>query len=455
MIVAGIDVGTTTISGVLIDTDAKKVLASQTIPGRAAVPAAYIWENTQNPEIILQICREILQQFSARSSKIDGLGITGQMHGIVYLDASGQATGDLVTWQDERGNQEFKDGKSYCEYLQSISGYPTATGYGLATHFYNLQNDRVPENSVKISTIADYVAARLCQYNVPVMHASNAAGFGFFDIHRMDFDRKALALAEIDGEILPDVIAEEKVIGFTEEGIAVCIPIGDNQASVIGSVNSECNLLVNIGTSSQLSLISKRMIEVDSLECRPYINGACLLVGSALCGGSAYQLIRDFFKELLKWYEIPSDDDLYEKMEAAARKAKEDGQPLVVDTRFRGSRKCPDLRGSIRNIGIENMTPGHLVLGVMRGICNEMKAFYDEIPQDLKTSAQLVAGGNAVRKNATLRNILSQTFDREVLVPLHREEAALGAAVLTAWQVGGGKDLAEFQKMVRYQVVSE
>ena len=64
---------------------------------------------------------------------------------MLYVDANGCAVSSLTTWEDERGNQPYREGSTYAQELSARSGYEMATGYGLTTHFYNLQNHLVPE----------------------------------------------------------------------------------------------------------------------------------------------------------------------------------------------------------------------------------------------------------------------------------------------------------------------
>jgi sedoheptulokinase len=90
----------------------------------------------------------------------------------------------------------------------------------------------------------------------------------------------------------------------------------------------------------------------------------------------------------------------------------------------------PDLRGAIRSLGLDNFTPGHLVIGFITGMSDELKAFYDRLPKDLRESDFIVGGGNAVRRNALLRRIISDRFGKPLRLAEYQEEAAVGAARL-------------------------
>jgi sedoheptulokinase len=450
--IIGLDAGTTTISGVLIDTAQLKLLGSKTIPNTSHLKSSQPWENLQQPEWIWEACRQLLHYFSGLCPVVDGIGITGQMHGILYLDQDGRAVSPLTTWQDERGNQVYENDQTYCETLQAATGYPMATGYGFTTHFFNVLNRVIPPHAASFCTISDYIAMRFCENRGPIIHASNAASFGCFDLRSGKFDQGALDKIGIPASFLPLVVSHEIKIGNTPNGIPVCVAIGDNQASYIGSVNSGNNLLVNIGTSSQISVMSDVLIENTSMEVRPFVGGTYLLAGPGLCGGSAYQLVRDFFAEILALCGMPQTDseDLYLMMDEALKKGFGENE-LVIDTRFRGTRKTPGLRGSIQNIGMDNFTPGHLISGVLKGICNELKAFHDELPEDARNSRYVIGSGNAIRKNPSLRRMLENVFAKKVLIPRHAEEASLGAAILAASILESGRSMAQIQQIIKYE----
>lgn len=120
-----------------------------------------------------------MDDFSSRYPDIKGIGVTGQMHGILYLNEQGEAVSPLYTWQDGRGNQLYRDNKTYAAYLSDETGYALATGFGLVTHFYNQVNGLVPGDAKQICTIMDYVVMKLAGQKTPLTDYSNGASIGF------------------------------------------------------------------------------------------------------------------------------------------------------------------------------------------------------------------------------------------------------------------------------------
>jgi sedoheptulokinase len=430
LITLGLDVGTTTISGVVYDNSLNQVLATRTLPNSAQVQTGKMWENLQDPYVIWDTCLTLLDGFRKDFPQLATIGLTGQMHGMVYVDSKGHAISALATWQDARGNQIFQNGRTYAEILSGLLEYPMATGYGLTTHFYNLKHRLVPDDAAAFCTIADYIGMRLCAREKPLMHASNAHSFGAFDLYRMHFDLEKISNAGIDAGMLPEVAQGEAMIGETADGIAVWAAIGDNQASFLGAAGDNFNIVANIGTSSQLSVRSKSLINVEGLDIRPHVKGEFILVGAGLCGGSAYALLRDLFQEVLEMYGVDARDTIYEKMEKAAITVLDSENPLTIDIRFRGTRIDAKPRGAITRIGMDNFSSGHLALGVMRGICDELFTFYQKVPESLRDTNGMVGGGNALRQNATLRTILAERLGMELILSAREEEAAAGASLV-------------------------
>lgn len=426
MKVIGIDVGTTGICGVLLDGDNGKVIKSSTVNSEAFIKTPNEWEKIQDVDKIISISLNILNSFLNESEEdIAAIGLTGQMHGIVYVNAEGKAVSPLYTWQDARGNLPYKN-TTYAGYLGGFSGY------GHVTDFYNRENRLVPQDAVTYCTVHDYLGMVLCGNQKPFLHASNAASLGFYNLKKkFEYDYNA------------PVTDGFEIIG-SYKGIPVSVAIGDNQASVFSTLASTDDLLINVGTGSQISVVSDCPIVADGIECRPYVDGKYLIVGAALCGGRAYSLLKDFYKQLLNAANC-NQADVYGIMDKLI--ANKTSTSLKVDTRFDGTRADADIRGSVSNISVDNLTPADLTVGVLRGMVEELYNMY------LKMGARkvgIVGSGNGIRKNQTLIRIAEEVFGGKLRIPLHTEEAACGAALFALICCGKYNDVSEVQKLIQY-----
>ena len=111
----GLDIGTSTLSAVVWETGSG-VLTSRTLQNNSFLPGES-WEHLQDPDTILHASERIIQDLCILHPDISALGISCQMHGILYLDNRGNAVSPLYTWQDERGNLPFDEHRSWAEYL--------------------------------------------------------------------------------------------------------------------------------------------------------------------------------------------------------------------------------------------------------------------------------------------------------------------------------------------------
>lgn len=372
MYIIGLDIGTTSLCGILCDAGSGEIVKSVTRPNDTFLPTNYAWEKLQNPVVLLArlqvIAEELLQE-----GEVAAIGITGQMHGIVYLDESGQPVGPLTIWQDGRGDQLYKDGKTYAEHLSAVTGYPLATGYGAVTHFYNTVNHRVPAGAVTFCTIHDLAAMVLSGRKMPLLNPSDAASFGLYDLQNDRFDTEAIRAAGMDPTFFSEVATGFALAGRTPTDIPVAVAIGDNQASVLGSVSDLAHsILVNVGTGSQISCVVDAVPKHSDLDCRPLTEGRWLLAGSSLCGGRAYAILERFLRETAALVTGQSVESAYPAMDRLMADFKAPAQPLLVDTRFSGTRKQPTLRGGIRSIGTDNLTVANLCDGVMNGMVEEL-----------------------------------------------------------------------------------
>ncbi len=428
MKIIGIDIGTTSICGVAVETENGEILKSLTKPNNSFIKSEKNYEKIQNTDIIMQSVYAILSELDADNAS--AIGFSGQMHGIVYTDENGDAVSPLYIWQDERAALEYKDGKSYAEHLGCFAGY------GLATDFYNEINGIVPENAKYLCTIADYAVMKLCGLQKPLVHITNAASLGCFNIENNCFN--------IGNQRLPDVTAEFKSAG-EYNGIPVCVALGDNQASFIGSVSDSDNALINIGTGSQISWLSETPVVADGVENRPFDGKKYLAAGCALCGGRAFAMVEKLFREIANLAGCNSES-LYPQINKLLETKTETS--LNADCRFCGTRNDPSVRGMISNISENNFTASDLAYSVLCGMSQEL---YDMYKNGGKSMKELVCSGNGIRKNAALRRIVSDMFGCEIKIPFYAEEASYGAALAASVACGCFANISEACRMIKYK----
>ena len=200
MNIMGIDIGTTSVSIVLIEKESGNLIARETAEHRSFLTGGTPEEKIQDPERIYKITKEKTEALIRIYGIPSGIGLTGQMHGILYVDEKGKCISPLYTWQDGRGNLPGPDGKSLVEEIYEKYQVKTASGYGLVTHLYHIRKYRedilrkkqqggvsalvqecIAGEAVALCTIADYFGMTLTGRRKPLLHTSMADSLGFFD----------------------------------------------------------------------------------------------------------------------------------------------------------------------------------------------------------------------------------------------------------------------------------
>ena len=414
----GIDTGTTSISIAAID-ESGELITSRTVNHSSFIAGESPESRIQNPERITRIVLETLDGITSELGRPSAIGFTGQMHGMMYVNAFGSPVSPLYTWQDATGNDSVK--------ILHEHGLSVSSGYGLATHYHLQRAGKIPGDAAKMSTISDYIAMKLCGKHEPVLSSDMAASWGCFDLEARHFHYYELEAVGVDTSYLPNVVNGYSVIGQTPEGVPVVCSIGDNQASVKGSVKDEENsVLVNIGTGSQVSLVTREYYSTEgSIEIRPY-GDIYLLAGSSLCGGRAYAMLEKFYRDI-------AGHEYYAAMQEQAEEFLNSsglGEAWDVTTTFMGTRSNPAKRGSIEGINEGNFCAGAFTAGVIQGILRELHGMYEDMKALTGRSANILVGsGNGMRKNVLMQRLAGEMFGMTVNIPDCTEEAATGAAL--------------------------
>ncbi len=481
----GVDVGTTKIAALALDSTTGAVIAQHETAVDAETTSAADkargrseWDAERAASHVFECIANTLAQ--AGRVPIAAVGVTGQMHGMVLLSAENKPITPFIGWQDQRC-QESAPGRegNYIAWMMQLAGLggyartgcPPATGYMGSTLFWMAANgdERVVRSSgccsgVHASFMADYIVMRLT--DEPAMtDPTNAAGSGLFDVAAGRWNRPLIERLGLCQDVFPPVMKSCSVAGgVTAEaaaatglavGTPVCVACGDNQASFAGSVANPGEMaLANIGTGAQISAWVPFLLTVPSVDTRPHLDGGYLLVGAPLCGGYSYQLLRDFFRTVGQTlFNVPADRDPYDEMNRLARGAPPGADGLKCEPLFTGTRLDPDRRAAWSGISPANFTPGHFARSVLEGVAEQLRLYYaDMLENGVKPRGSLVCSGNGVRRNPLFGEILSSALNMPLRLPASTEESASGAALVAAVGAGEFPNLqAAAARLVQYR----
>ena len=452
MYLLGIDIGTTKIAGVLLfDDQLIKVLSED---NKAGLKGSHSWEYLQDPEVIVKSVFTIIDKLKGVAERaIASVGISGQMHGFLYVTREGNACSPLFTWQDGRGTIPLELGSAVTaqHLIQEKIGYCVCPGYALVTHYYNYYKGLVPENAYKIISIGGYLAMKLCRSPEACIDPSEAASFGLYDIKDQAFLFNDIRKLWHSNDFLPRLVSFHHQVGTDEEGIPVFQSLGDNQASFYGAMQGQqnANLLLNLGTGGQVSFLleNEKLPEksLQGMELRPYPSGH-LAVGATLSGGKSLELLVEFFAEVLAFFgHKVHKQEIYQVIYDQTCQWNKindkvfSGQALRVEPYFYGTREQPGIRGAIFNIGAENFRVAPLLYGFIEAMVQELHTLWQTsgLADTKKVYSHIVGSGNAIRRNPIVVQMIEKVFQSRLIISELPEEAACGAA----WYAGKSRAL--------------
>jgi sedoheptulokinase len=277
------------------------------------------------------------------------------------------------------------------------------------------------------------------------MDPSDAASFGLFDILSGTWKEDLISRCGLPPQILPQIVKAPGIFGRLArgwasdlglpEGIPVIVPIGDNQASLCGSLSDpDTQIALTIGTGAQVSVVlseNPRELpgEGSTFEVRPYIDDRYIVVGASLGGGRTLAALSTALQDFLQLLgSSPRVDpvQIYSVLQSLAEPRAD--TTLVADPSFAGERHNPELRGSLTSITFENFTLGDIFAALSKGIVDSLRRM---LPLEIYHGRQHVIGsGNAIRHSALMQRYIEQLFGVPLVVTPGGETTCAGVAFL-------------------------
>ena len=463
--IIGLDIGTTSLSAVVLDPESGRQVAHRTVanragsfpgPGRAELDLSRLYELT------VQCLAGLVAQADLALTAIQGIGVTGQQHGVALVGRDAAPAGPAITWQDLRVQEPLpgSDRPVLDRFIAAAGGreafrdtgcLPAAGFLGPSLYWLSLQ-DALPGPPVTACFVPDAVVSFLTGATV-LCEPTLAGSSGIFDIRANCWDSTLLERLGLPARLFPPIGGAGDVVGGLRRELAeavglapgtpVTVALGDNQASFIGSAPEPGrSLLLNVGTGGQISARTDRFHFIPGLENRPFPEGQYLLIGGGLFGGRSYAYLQRFFQEVgTGLLDTEAPDDLYERMTELAATVPAGSDGLGCEPFFTGSRTDPGLRASFSGLSPDNFTPAHFARALLEGMAGGFYAFFEQMKPVVGVPPLLLGSGNGVRQNRLLAQILADRFGKPLLIPSHAEEAAVGAAVAASVGLGLFGDL--------------
>ncbi len=397
----GIDVGASFLKGAVLDVatgQAKHIIRTPFPPflqGTKEVPIADILEHVAS----------LLDRLAARAHRCAGVLLCGQMHGLVLAAADGRALGNFISWQDERGAAHFARlrGRIPADVRQAL-GNELRPNLPISTIFALSREGRLPAERFTACSLPDFIAAHLCGSR-PVTEATNAAAHGLFDVTRNEWHAGAIRAVGIRASSFPPVVPVSTVVGELPSRwgrMPVYVPVGDQQAALLGAGISAGDLSLNIATGSQATMLS-RAADPGTYQLRPFF-GKWLRTVTHIPAGRSLNL---FVRLLCEVHDGANPDKVWKRLENAADQL--ESSSLRVNLSFFSS--AMGTSGSIKNIGEENFTAGHLFRASLESMAANYLTCAERISPAHAWKRLLVSGGLGL-KSRVLQSAIHERFGR-------------------------------------------
>lgn len=446
----GIDIGTSATKTVLFDEEGRVISsASQEYPLHQPRNG---WAE-QDPEdwkrAVLGTLRTVVEQ-SGRSglegSEIKGIGLSGQMHGLVMLDGEGKVLRPSIIWCDQRTGEEVEDMLRIMprERWIEITANPPLTGWTAAKILWVKKHE--PELYAKCRHILlpkDYI--RYILTGKFATEVSDASGMQLLDVPGRCWSEEILEKLEIDpsllgtvyescqvtGELLPEIA---ELTGLSA-GTKVVGGAGDNAAAAVGTgVVENGTAFTTIGTSGVVFAHS------DSLTIDPKgrvhtcccaVPGAWHVMGVTQAAGLSLKWFKDQFCQDYMEESARLGEDVYDRINREIDAVPVGSDRLIYLPYLMGERTPhldPDCRGVFFGLSAIH-TKAHLLRAVMEGVsyslcdCNQILK-----EMGVRVDRMMACGGGG--RSPVWRQMLADLYGCEVQNVSQTEGPALGAAIL-------------------------
>jgi sugar (pentulose or hexulose) kinase len=438
----GIDIGSSSIKGGILDLAAGRVERTARVPFPEPVAGLPPGFHEVPAEAIVEGARHVLASLLRAAPDARQLRVSSQMGGVVLVDGQGRPLTRYLSWRDQRTLRpapgraaplldELRAGWSDAQFeelgKELKPGSTTALLRWLALH------GLLPAGAMP-ATIGDHVVAALCGA-LPRMHRTNA--IGLVDLRRDAWHHEAFEAAGIGGLRWPALASEDEPVGrvvldgHVLDGFAA---IGDQQAALRGIGLGPSELSINCSTGSQVSHATPDFRPGDC-QTRCWFGGAFLNTVTHVPAGRSLAVLEALLTELPRAAGL--DMSASWKLIAAATEAGEDGSAgLSCDLGFFASAMGD--RGRIEGITTENLTAGNL----FRAAFDFMADSYAECARRLSAAPswdRLAISGGLVQAFPALRRRIAARFGLPMREVAEQEETLMGLLALAR---GGGNPRA-------------
>jgi xylulokinase len=429
----GLDVGTTAVKALAVGEDGA-ILGRSEVSYPLSVPRPG-WSE-QDPEDWWRATERALAELAVDEPA--GIGLSGQMHGLVALDAAGRVIRPAILWNDGRTGAECAEIEQTVglERLIALTGNRALTGFTAPKLLWLRRHE--PDHYGRIARIMlpkDYVRLRLCGEHAIDM--ADASGTLLLDVARRRWSDEVLGALELDPAWLPRLLESPEVSGVTGDGVPVAAGAGDQAAGALGvGVDRPGPLSIALGTSGVVFAALPAFAADGQARVHAFchaVPGGWHAMGVMLSAAGSLQWFRD----------VAAPDAAFGDLLEAAGAWEPGAEGLTFLPYLAGERTPhadPDARGAFTGLSLRH-DRGALTRAVLEGVAYGLRDSLDLLRELGVTPERGRVSGGGARSELWLR-IIASVLELPLVRPAVEEGAAYGAALLGGVAGGVWPDVA-------------
>lgn len=456
----GLDIGTSAVKALLVDEGGARV-ASDTQGYLLSTPRP-LWAE-QDPAdwwaACVAACRAVLGRSGIDPHAIQGVGLSGQMHGAVFLDKDNQVLRPAILWCDQRTQAEcdWITAQAGRDTLAAMIGNPVLTGFTSPKIVWLRHHE--PDLYARVARVLlpkDYI--RLLLTGTLATEVSDASGTALFDVARRTWSADMLAAVDIPAAWMPpcaesvEMTSHVSLSGAAQTGLAAGTPVaggvGDQAAGAVGCGIVEPGTVSSmVGTSAVLFAFAQAPTVDPRLRLHTFchaVPGAWHLMGVSLSGGGSLRWLRDTFYQPEGVVGRTTEIDPYDLMTQGAARIAPGSEGLFFLPYLTGERTPhadADARAVFFGMTLRH-TRAHFARAVLEGVAyalQDMFLLFRDL--DIPITQVRVSGGGA--KSAVWRQIHADVTGYAHTSLAVDEGPALGAAILAMVGTGAYPTVAD------------
>lgn len=447
----GVDIGTTSTKAVLFS-EKGQVIQQENIGYPLYTPDMSTAE--QDPEEIFQaVIKSIANIMKKHSEKpLSFISFSSAMHSLIAMDENNQPLTPCITWADNRSEAWAHKIKN------ELNGHEIYKRTGTPIHPMSplskmawITNDRpeIANKAKKYIGIKEYIFKKL--FDQYVVDYSLASAMGMMNLKNLDWDEDALKIAGVSRDQLSELVPTTKIFTNCHPHLAKKMGIDSQTPFVIGAsdgvlsnlgVNAirKGEIAVTIGTSGAIRTIidEPQTDEKGRIFCYALTEKHWVIGGPVNNGGIVLRWVRDEFASSEVETAKRLGMDPYKVLTKIAERVRPGADGLLFHPFLAGERAPvwnPDVRGSFFGLTLSHKKE-HMIRAALEGVIYNLYTVFLALMECMDGPVTRIQATGGFARSEVWRQMMSDIFDSEVVVPESYESSCLGACILGLYATG-------------------